>query len=122
MAKASRLNSRRSSTCPAPSIAHTENTLFAKSTPRVIVLMETSSSADGCVATPSWPSRPQGEEVSFYSSKRKKRHLVRRTVHRGAGAEIPGVDPTVREVESAAQGGRHAGFASNHRSRVRSLA
>jgi hypothetical protein len=36
----------------------------------VIVLMETSSSVDGCVATPSWPSRPQGEEVSFYSSKR----------------------------------------------------
>jgi hypothetical protein len=32
--------------------------LFAKSTPMVIVLMETSSSADGCVATPSWPSRP----------------------------------------------------------------
>ncbi|MEO8809954.1 MAG: hypothetical protein ABI386_06890, partial [Rhodanobacter sp.] len=44
-----------------------ENTLFAKSTPMVIVLMETSSSADGCVATPSWPSRPKGEEVSFYS-------------------------------------------------------
>ena len=34
----------------------------------VIVLMETSSSADGCVETPSWPSRPKGEEVSFYSS------------------------------------------------------
>jgi hypothetical protein len=48
---------------------HTENTLFAKSTPRVIVLMETSSSADGRVATPSWPSRPKGEEVSFYSFK-----------------------------------------------------
>ncbi|MGB3463097.1 MAG: hypothetical protein WBA33_14140, partial [Rhodanobacter lindaniclasticus] len=46
-------------------------TLFAKSTPRVIVLMETSSSADGCVATPSWPSRPIGEEVSFYSFKPK---------------------------------------------------
>ncbi|HWG88434.1 MAG TPA: hypothetical protein VN679_11690, partial [Candidatus Acidoferrales bacterium] len=46
---------------------HTENTFFAKSTPRVIVLMETSSSADGCVATPSWPSRPKEGEVSFYS-------------------------------------------------------
>jgi hypothetical protein len=31
--------------------------------------METSSSADGSVATPSWPSRPKGEEVSFYSFK-----------------------------------------------------
>jgi hypothetical protein len=63
------LNSHRSSTCPAPSITHTENKLFAQSTPRVIVLMETSSSADGCVATPSWPSRLKGEEVSFYSFK-----------------------------------------------------
>jgi hypothetical protein len=43
--------------------------LFAKSTPMVIVLMETSSSVDGCFATPSWPSRPKGEEVSFYSFK-----------------------------------------------------
>jgi hypothetical protein len=50
-----------------PPISHAENMLFAKSTPMVIVLMETSSSADGSVVTPSWPSRPKGEEVSFYS-------------------------------------------------------
>jgi hypothetical protein len=31
----------------------------------VIVLMETSPSVDGCRATPSWPSRPIGGEVSF---------------------------------------------------------
>ena len=67
---ASRLSSRRSSTCPAPSIAHPENTCFAKSTPRVIVLMETSSSADGCVATPSWPSMPQGRKSLFTHSRR----------------------------------------------------
>jgi hypothetical protein len=33
----------------------------------VIVLMETCSSADGCYATPSWPARPKGAKVSFYS-------------------------------------------------------
>src|SRR4051812_44449901 len=40
------------------STSHTEKTHFAKSTPIVIVLTETSPSADGCFATPSWPSRP----------------------------------------------------------------
>lgn len=40
------------------STSHTENAFFAKSTPMVIVRMETSSSVDGRDATPSWPSRP----------------------------------------------------------------
>src|SRR5690606_37762925 len=39
--------SRRHTTCPAPSISQAENRHFARSTPRDIVLMETSSSADG---------------------------------------------------------------------------
>ena len=36
----------------------------------VIVLRETSPSADGRVATPSWPARLKGQEISFYSLKR----------------------------------------------------
>ena len=52
-----------------PSTSHVAETVFAKSTPMVIVLMETSSSADGSVTTPSWPSRPKGGEASFYSFK-----------------------------------------------------
>lgn len=52
----------------ATSPAH-QQALSARSTPRVIVRLETSPSVDGCFATPSWPSRPHEEEVSFYSFK-----------------------------------------------------
>ncbi|MGH8182178.1 MAG: hypothetical protein ACREPH_00780, partial [Rhodanobacteraceae bacterium] len=50
------------------STSHTENTCFAKSTPMVIVLMETSSSADGY--DHHGPRGRYDEEVSFYSVKR----------------------------------------------------
>ncbi len=52
-----RRRSCRRNTRPEASTAHIEHTLFAKSTPMVIVRMATSSSVDGCVAKPSWPSR-----------------------------------------------------------------
>src|SRR5690606_21558816 len=59
-ANESRRRSLRSSTRPDAFTEHTEKTFFARSTPMVIVLTETSPSADGCVETPSWHAGSSG--------------------------------------------------------------